>query len=98
MKLVDAKQSTYIDSSQEINDKDPKFKIADTVRILKYKNIFSKAYVTNWSKDVFVIKKVKTLCQGHMLAVILKANKLLERFMKKNYKKQIKKNLKMKKE
>ena len=97
MKLVDAKQSTYIDSSQAINDKDSKFKIADTVRLLKYKNIFSKAYVTNWSKDVFVIKKVKTLCQGHMLSVILKANKLLERFMKKNCKKQIKKNLKMKK-
>ena len=97
MKLVDAKQSTYIDSSQAINDKDPKFKIADTVRILKYKNIFSKAYVTNWSKDVSVIKKVKTLCQGHMLSVILKANRLLERFTKKNYKKQIKKNLEMKK-
>ena len=97
MKLFDAKQSTYIDSSQEINDKDPKFKIADTVRILKYKNIFSKAYVTNWSKDISVIKKVKTLCQGHMLSVILKTNKLLERFTKKNYKKQIKKNLEMKK-
>ena len=41
MKLVDAKQSTYVDSSQEINDEDPKFKIGATVRILKYKNIFS---------------------------------------------------------
>ena len=27
MKLVDVKLSTYIDSSKEINDKDPKFKI-----------------------------------------------------------------------
>ena len=29
MKPVDVKSSTYIDSSKEINDKDPKFKIYD---------------------------------------------------------------------
>ena len=29
---------TYIDSSKEINNKDPKFKIGDIVRISKYKN------------------------------------------------------------
>ena len=36
MKPVDVKSSTYIDSSQKINDKDPKFKIGDIVRISKY--------------------------------------------------------------
>ena len=35
MKIVDAKSSTYIDSSKEINDKDPKFKISDFVRTSK---------------------------------------------------------------
>ena len=59
MKPVDVKSSTYIDSSKEINDKDPKFKIGDIVRISKYKNIFAKGYVPNWSEEVFVIKKVK---------------------------------------
>ena len=49
MKPVDVKLSAYIDSSKEINDKDPKFKIGDIVRISKYKNIFSKCYVPNWS-------------------------------------------------
>ena len=34
MKSVDVKLSTYIDSSKE-NNKDPKFKIGDIVRILK---------------------------------------------------------------
>ena len=34
MKPVDVKSSTYINSSKEINDKDPKFKIGDIVRIL----------------------------------------------------------------
>ena len=36
-KPVDVKPSTYIDSSKEINDEDPKIKIGDTVRISKYK-------------------------------------------------------------
>ena len=41
------------------NDKDPKFKVGDHVRIAKYKNIFAKGYTPNWSEEVFVIKKVK---------------------------------------
>ena len=35
MKPVEVKSSTYIDASKEINDKDPKFKIDDIIRILK---------------------------------------------------------------
>ena len=35
MKPVDVKSSMYIDSSKKINDKDPKFKIGDIVRISK---------------------------------------------------------------
>ena len=41
MKLVDVKSNTSIDSNKEINDQHPKFKIGDTVRISKHKNIFS---------------------------------------------------------
>ena len=50
MKPVDVKSSTtYNDSSKEINNKDPKFKICE--------NIFAIGYVPNWSKEVFVVKK-----------------------------------------
>ena len=35
MKPVDVKSNSYINSSKEINDEDPKFKIGDTVRISK---------------------------------------------------------------
>ena len=59
MKPADVKSSTYIESSKEINDKNPNFKIGDFVRISKYKNIFAKGYVPNWSEEVFVIKKFK---------------------------------------
>ena len=46
-------------SNKDVNDKDPKFKISDHVRISQYKNIFAKGYTPNWSEEVFVIKKVK---------------------------------------
>ena len=59
MKPVDVKDNTYIDFKKEVNDKDPKFKVGDYVRISKYKNIFAKGYTPNWSEEVFVIKKVK---------------------------------------
>ena len=58
MKPVDVKPRTYIDSNKEINDKGPKFKIGDIVRISKYENIFAKGYVPNWSEEGFVIKKI----------------------------------------
>ena len=59
MEPVDAEDNTYIDSMQPANDKDPKFKVGDRVRISKDKNIFAKGYTPNWSEEVFVIKKVK---------------------------------------
>ena len=59
MKPIDVKDNTYINTSKEINNKDPKFKVGDHVRISKYKNIFAKGYMPNWSEEVFVIKKVK---------------------------------------
>ena len=48
-----------LNSSKEINDKNPKFKVSDNVRISKHKNVFAKGYTPNWSEEVFVIKKVK---------------------------------------
>ena len=60
MRPVDVKSNTYINSSKEINDKNPKFKISDIARILKRKNIFGNVYTANWSEGDFVIKKFKT--------------------------------------
>ena len=60
IKSGDVKPKTYINSSKEINeDQDPKFKIDSIFRIGKYKTIFEKGYVPNWSEKVFVIEKVK---------------------------------------
>ena len=59
IKSADVKSSTHIDSSKEINNKNPKFKIDDTVRISKCQNIFAKGYTPNWSGEAFVLKKAK---------------------------------------
>ena len=64
MKPVDVKDNTYIDSvelhsEKEVNDKDPKFKVGDPVRISKYRNIFAKGYTPNWSEEIFAISKIK---------------------------------------
>ena len=47
VKPIGVKLSTYVDSSEVINDEDLKIKIGDIVRVSKYKNIFAKGYVPN---------------------------------------------------
>ena len=59
MRFIDVKDNIYINTDKEINNKDRKFKVGDHVRISKYKNIFAKGYMPNWSEEVFVIKKVR---------------------------------------
>ena len=59
MKPTDVKDNTYINADKKVNNKDPKFKVGDHVRMSKYKNIFAKRYIPNWNKEVFFIKKVK---------------------------------------
>ena len=49
MKPIDVKDNTYVNIGKEVNDKDPKFKVGDHVRISKYKNIFAKGYTVSWT-------------------------------------------------
>ena len=42
----------------ETSPKGPKFKVNDRVSITKYKNIFSKDYTENWSREIFIINSV----------------------------------------
>ena len=58
MKPIDVgynNKRVYID---EHNEKDSRFKVGDRVRIYKFKNIFTKGYTTNWSKEIFIVDKV----------------------------------------
>ena len=42
----------------EANTKAPNFKVNNRVRFTKYKNIFSKGYTENWSREIFIINSV----------------------------------------
>ena len=97
MKPVDVKSNTYINSTKETNDEYPKFKIGGIVRISKFKSIFAKCYVPNWSEEVFVITKVKSTVSWTYVISDLNGEKIVRIFYKKNWKKQIKKSLELKK-
>ena len=58
-KPVDVKDNIYINIDKEVNNKDPKFKVGDHVKISKYKHIFAEVYTPNGCEEIFVIKKVK---------------------------------------
>ena len=87
MTPVDVKSNTYINSRKEINDKDPKFKIGDIVRISKYENIFAKEYVPNWSEEVFVITKVKNTVLWTYVISDLKGEEIVGMFYEKELQK-----------
>ena len=59
MKPIDVGDDSFAEYNEESNEKDPKFKVGDHIRISKYKNIFAKGYVPNWSEEIFIVKKIK---------------------------------------
>ena len=59
MKHIDLTDDSHTEYNENSNEKGPKFKVGDHVRISKYKNIFAKGYTPNWSEEVFVVSKIK---------------------------------------
>ena len=59
MKPLVVKSKTSKNFNKENTEEDPKFKVADHERISKKENISAKGYIPNWSKEVFVFKKIK---------------------------------------
>ena len=57
MKPIDVKSDYFAEYNEESDEKDPKSKVCDHIRISKYKNIFTKRYAPNWSEEIFVVKK-----------------------------------------
>ena len=59
MKSLDVKSDSYAEYNVDSNEKVPKFKVGNHVRISKYKNILTKGYTPNWSEELFVISQIK---------------------------------------
>ena len=93
MKSVDVKSSTYIDFDKLSNDRDPKFKVGDHVRISKYKNILANGTLQIGLKKFLWLKKLKILCHGKYVINDLNGEETLGLFYEKKCKKQIKHRL-----
>ena len=57
MKSIEVKSDSFAEYNEESNEKDPKFKVGDNVRISKYRNIFAIGYTPNWREEILVVKK-----------------------------------------
>ena len=57
MKPVNVEDDSFAEYNEQSNEKYPKFKVGDHVRISKFKNIFAKGYTPNWSDEIFIVKK-----------------------------------------
>ena len=92
MKPVDVKDNRYIDSMElrsikRLNDSNHKFSVGDHVRISKYKNVFVKGYIPNWSQEVFVIKKVKNTVPWTYVTNDLNGDEIIGTFYEKELQK-----------
>ena len=59
MEPIDVTNDSFAEYNEESNKKNPRFKFGDHVSISKYKSIFAKGYVTNWSEEIFIVSKIK---------------------------------------
>ena len=59
IKPIDVTSDSYAEYNEDCNEKGPRFKVGDRVKISKYKNVFAKGYTQNWSEEVFVVSKIK---------------------------------------
>ena len=70
MKPIDVKDNKYINTDKEINNKDPKFKVGDPVRISKYKTFLLKGTCLIRVKKYLLLKELKILFRRLMLLMI----------------------------
>ena len=82
---------------KKVKDKDPKFKVGDHVRISKYRNIFTKGYIPNWSEEVFVVSKIKNAVPWTYVINDLNGEEIIGTFYKKELQKTNQKEFKIKK-
>ena len=97
MKPADVEGNTYTDFEEEVNDKDLKFKVGDYVKISKYRNIFAKGYMSNWSEEAFIVSKIKNTVPWTYVINDLNGEEITGTLCEKELQKTNQKNLEQKK-
>ena len=85
MKPIDVKSKSHAEYNVDCNDKDPKFKIGDHVRISRHKKVSAKEYALHWSEEVFVIKKVKNTVLWTYVIMDLNSEDIVGTFYEKEF-------------
>ena len=85
MKPIVATDNSYAQYNEDFNRKDPKFKVCDSVRISKYKNLFAKGCAPNWSEEIFVVSKIKNTVPWTYVASDLNGEEITGSFCEKNF-------------
>ena len=93
MKPIEVRDNTYIDSLKKIMIKIVNLKLVIMLEYQNTKIFLLKDILQIGLKKFLWLKKLKILFHEHMLLMISMVKKLLEHFMKKNYKKKINKDL-----
>ena len=65
MKPVDVMSDSYVEYNENLNKKDPKFKIGDHVRTAKYKTFLQQDIPQIGQKKFLSLVKLKIHCHGH---------------------------------
>ena len=87
MKPIDITDGYYVESHENPNKKDSKFKVCRHVRISKYKSIFAKGYTPNWSEEVFVVNKIKNTVPWTYVTDDLNGEEFIGSFYEKEFQK-----------
>ena len=80
---MDVTFDSYAEDNEDSNEKDPKFKAGDHVRISKYTNAFAKVYIQNCSKEVLIIRKIKNTVPQTYVVSSLNGEPIAETFYEK---------------
>ena len=83
IKPIDVTDDSYAEYNEDFNNKDPKFKVGNNVRIWKDKNIFLKYILQIGRKMFLLLIKLKIQFLGPKQLMNWMVKKLLEVFMKK---------------
>ena len=97
MKPIDITGDSFVEYNENLNKKDPKFKVGDHVRISIYENIFAKGYTPNWSEEVFVINKIENTVPWTYVINDLNGEEIIESFYEKELQKTSQKEFRIEK-
>ena len=97
MKPADIGDDSFAEYNEKSNEKDPKFKVGDHVRISKFKNVFAKGYTPNWSEEIFVVGKIKNTVPWTYIINDLSSEEIVGSFYEKELQKTNQKEFKIEK-